>query len=188
MPGFEKLDCKNGIHVTKLKPMWKIPLEMIQNYVTCEGRYDRVLRCHLRFLMHLSGEKKMNFPYYMLKSIQKMIVRVHSHQEHTVRSLFHQGLIKLLIVFHLKKKGKTWKEFLFEYGFDVEKETLKENKKIEQEETLDNADNQIEQEETLDANNDGLAEKGSQVNDELSEACVVKPVKYLKGKVLECKT
>jgi len=68
-PGFEKLDWKNGIHVTKLKPMWKTPLEMIQNYITYEGLYDRVLRCHLRFLMHLSGEKKMNLPYYLLKSI-----------------------------------------------------------------------------------------------------------------------
>ena len=70
-PGFEKLDWKNGIHVTKLKPMWKTPLEMIQNYVTCEGRYDRVLRCHLHFLMHISGENKMNFPYYLLKVSRK---------------------------------------------------------------------------------------------------------------------
>ena len=50
-----------------------------------------------------------------------MISRIHSHQEHIVPSLFHQGLIKLLIIFHLKKKGKTWEEFLFEYGFDTEK-------------------------------------------------------------------
>ena len=46
MPGFEKLDWKNGIHVSKIKPNWKIPLEMVQNYITCEGRYDRVLKCH----------------------------------------------------------------------------------------------------------------------------------------------
>ena len=78
-PGFEKLDRKNGIHVTKLNPIWKTPLKMIQNYVTCEGRYDRVLRCHLRFLMHLSGDKKLNLPYYLLKSMQKMISRVHGH-------------------------------------------------------------------------------------------------------------
>jgi len=114
-----------------------------------------------------------------------MIARVHSHQEHTVRSLFHQGLIKLLIVFHLKKKGKTWKEFIFESGFDAEKETLKADNQTEQEETLGNADNQTEQEETLNADNDGLAEKESQVNDELSEACAVKPVKDLKGKAMD---
>ena len=69
LPGFENLDWKNGIHVTKLKPMLKTPLEMIQNYITCEGRYDRVLRCRLHFFKHLSGENKMNLPYYLLKSI-----------------------------------------------------------------------------------------------------------------------
>ena len=37
MPGFEKLDWKNGIHVSKVKPSWKIPLEMVQNYITCDG-------------------------------------------------------------------------------------------------------------------------------------------------------
>ena len=79
LPGFEKLDWKNGIHVKKLKPMWKTPLEMIQDHITGEGRYDRVLRCHLHFLMHLSGEKKMNLPYYLFKCIQRIIARVHSH-------------------------------------------------------------------------------------------------------------
>ena len=86
---FKKLDWKNGIHVTKPNPMWKTKLEMIHNYVTCDGRHDRVLRCHLRFLMHLSGDKKLNLPYYLLKSIQKMISSVCSHHEHIVRSFFH---------------------------------------------------------------------------------------------------
>ena len=110
--------------------MWKTPLEMIQKYITCEGHYDMVLRCHLRFLMHLSGDQKLNLPYYLLKSLQKMIARIQNHQEHRVRSLFHQGLIKLLIVFHLKKKGQTWEKFLFVSGFDAEKqkEEVKENK------------------------------------------------------------
>ena len=31
--GFEKLDWKNGIHVSKIKPNWKIPLQMVQNYM-----------------------------------------------------------------------------------------------------------------------------------------------------------
>ena len=141
----------------------------------------------------------MNLPYYLLKSIQKMIARVHSHQEHTVCSIFHQGLIKLLIFFHLKKKGKTWKEFLFESRFDAEKETLNADNQTEQDETLDN-DNQTEQEETLNADNDGLVEKWSHVNNELSKACAiknddkrieskditgVKPVENLKGKVVD---
>ena len=179
--------------------MWKTPLEMIQNYVTCEGRYDRVLRCHLRFLMQLSGEKKMNLPYYLLKSIQKMISRVHDHQEHSVCSLFHQGLIKLLIklliIFHLKKKGKTWEGFLFESGFDVE--TQKGEKKGRED---DVADNQTKQEQNLDVENNGLTGKLSQVNDELLKAGAVKNddkaiepkystrvklIEYLKGKYVD---
>ena len=79
LPGFEKLDWKNGIHISKLNPMWKTPLEIIHNYITCEGHYDRVLICHLRFLMHLSGDQKLNFLYYLLKSLQKMIIRIHNH-------------------------------------------------------------------------------------------------------------
>ena len=71
LPGFEKLYWKNDIHISKLKPMWKTSLEMIQNYITCEGCYDRVLRCHLCFLMLLSGDQKLNLPYYLLKSLQK---------------------------------------------------------------------------------------------------------------------
>ena len=48
LPGFEKLDWKNGIHVSKIKPNWQIPLEMVKNYITCEGRSDRIPKCHLR--------------------------------------------------------------------------------------------------------------------------------------------
>ena len=32
--GFEKLNWKKGIHISKIKPNWKIPLEMVQNYIT----------------------------------------------------------------------------------------------------------------------------------------------------------
>ena len=56
IPGCEKLDWKNGVHVSKMKLGWKIPLETIQNYITCDGRYDRVLKCHLKLLMHIHGD------------------------------------------------------------------------------------------------------------------------------------
>ena len=69
LPGFEKLDWKNGIHVIKIKPNRQIPLEMVQNYITCEGHYDRVLKCHLKLLMHLNGSLKLNLPFYLLKSL-----------------------------------------------------------------------------------------------------------------------
>ena len=128
MPGFEKLDWKNGIHVSKIKPSWKIPLEMVQNYITCDGRYDRVLKCHLRLLMHLSGILHLNLGFYLLKSLQKMISWVQGHPEHTARSVYHQGLIKLLIVSQLHREGRTWETLLIELGF--EENTKEKGKRI----------------------------------------------------------
>ena len=99
-----------------------------------------------------------------------MIARIHSHQEHRVLSLFHQGLIKLLIVFHLKKKGKTWEDFLFVSGFDAEKQ------KGEVKEREDVATGNQTEQDLEPANEAGkeLGEKWSEVNDELSEACAIK--------------
>ena len=84
----------------------------------------------------------------------------------------------------MKEKGKMWEEFLFESGFDVEKQ--KGEKKGSED---DATDNQKKQEENLDAENNGLTEKLSQVNDELSEAGVVKNddklIEDLKGKAVD---
>ena len=128
MPGFEKLDWKNGIHVSKIKPCWKIPLEMVQNYITCDGRYDRVLKFHLRLLMHLSGSLQLNLPLYLLKSLQKIISWVQGHPEHTARSVYHQGLIKLLIFSQLHREGPTWETLLIELG--LEENTKEKGKRI----------------------------------------------------------
>ena len=117
MPGCEKLDGKNGVHVSKMKPGWKVPLEVVQNYITCDGRYDRILKCHLKLLMHIHGSIQVNLPFYLLKSLQKMISRVQNHLEHTARSVYHQGLIKLLILAQLQKEERTWESLLTELGF-----------------------------------------------------------------------
>ena len=33
IPGDEKLDWKNGVHVSRMKLAWRVPLEVIQNYI-----------------------------------------------------------------------------------------------------------------------------------------------------------
>ena len=63
IPGGERLDWKNGVHVSKMKPGWRIPLGMIKNYITCDGRYDRILKCHLKLLMHINGNTQVNLPF-----------------------------------------------------------------------------------------------------------------------------
>ena len=51
-----------------------------------------------------------------------MSSRVKDHQDHTKYSIFHHGLIKLIISTMLQKKGKTWDYFLFWSGVQSEKE------------------------------------------------------------------
>ena len=99
---------------------------MVQNYITCEGRYDRILKFHLRLLMHLNGSLKLNLPFYLLKSLQRMVSWVQTHPQHTARSIYHQGLIKLLAISHFNKDGQSWESFLLGLGFE---EKVKENGK-----------------------------------------------------------
>ena len=67
--------------------------------------------------MHINGNTQVNIPFYLLKSLQKMIARVQSHPQHTACSVYHQGLIKLLILTQLQREKRTWASLLAELGF-----------------------------------------------------------------------
>jgi hypothetical protein len=92
-------DWSQGIPVAWIKEDWKGALTTVQRYITGEGRFNIVHCYHLCFLMHLSGDREINLPYYLLKSLTKMARRVQGHPESAHRSLYHQGLIKLLVTF-----------------------------------------------------------------------------------------
>ena len=115
-------DWGKGVHIQKFKPEWRDPINILKSYITYEGRYASVFKYHIRFLHHLSQESKMNLPFFFLKILQKMSSRVREHHDHTKESIFHHGLIKLIISTVLQKKGKTWDKFLFWSGFQSKKE------------------------------------------------------------------
>ena len=96
--------------------------KVLQSYVTCEGRYAFIFKYHFRFLQHLSDESKMNLPFFFLKSLQKMSCRVREHLDHIKQSVFHHGLIKLIISTVLQNRGKTWEHFIFWSGFKNDQE------------------------------------------------------------------
>ena len=48
--------------------------------------------------------------------------RVNAHFDHTNQSVFHHGLIKLIIYTVLQKKNKSWDRFLFWAGFTNEQD------------------------------------------------------------------
>jgi hypothetical protein len=75
---------------------------------------------HLRFLMHLNGDKELNLPFYFLKRLTKMSKRVQNYPESAHRSLYHQGFIKILVLFALNEIEIPWKYFLESLGLQEE--------------------------------------------------------------------
>jgi hypothetical protein len=105
-----------------IKEYWKGALAAVQRYITGEGRFIIVHCYHLHFLMHLSGGKEINLPYYLLKILTKMAKRVQIHSESTHRSLYYQGLIKLLVYFSLEELEIPWGYFLKYLGLKEKEE------------------------------------------------------------------
>jgi hypothetical protein len=67
--------------------------------------------CHARLLLHLKGNHLMNIPYFLLNSLKKMAEQVHKAKDFR-GSLFHFGLVKILIKSALSHKQETWDMFV----------------------------------------------------------------------------
>jgi hypothetical protein len=106
--------CDKGMPLSLLKDRWHGLLAVLRQFVTCEGRYGLVFLYHIRLLMHFIGFQ-LNMPFYLLRSLYKMSKRY--KRQNLDSSLFHHGLIKLLLVHHLKLLGDDWDAFVTRNGF-----------------------------------------------------------------------
>jgi hypothetical protein len=97
-----------------LKPRWHDLLMVVKQFVTCEGRYGLVFLYHLRLLMNFMGYP-LNMPFYFQRSLYKMSKRF--KREKADSSLFHHGLIRLIVVHHLNLHGDSWQDFISRNGF-----------------------------------------------------------------------
>ena len=71
---------------------------------------------------------KTQSPILSIEILQKMVTWVQAHPEHTARSVYHHGLIKLLLISQLNREGWTWESFLSELGF--EEKTKEKGKRV----------------------------------------------------------
>ena len=92
-------------------------LLIIQKYFTCEGRYHMVYSYHLRLLLHFVGKRSLDLPFYLYKSLAKMSNKAQVKTKGNENSLFHHGLIKLLVLEELKILDRDWSYFLFIRAF-----------------------------------------------------------------------
>jgi hypothetical protein len=72
--------------------------------------------------MHLNGDKEMNLSFYLLKILTKMSKRIQNYLEVPHISLYHQGFIKILVLFALNELGMPWIDFIVSLGLEEEHE------------------------------------------------------------------
>jgi hypothetical protein len=110
--------------ISTLKPRWHNLLVIMKQFVTCEGRYGLVFLYHLRLLMNFMGYP-LNILHYFLCSLYKMSKRYKCEKDDS--SLFHHGLIRIIVVHHLNLHGDNWQAFLSRNGF-VDSESVQIDK------------------------------------------------------------
>jgi hypothetical protein len=106
--------CEKGMPISALKARWHDLLAVLKQFVTCEGRFGLVFLYHLRLLMVFMGFP-LNMPYYLLRSLYKMGKRYRKQRADS--SLFHHGLIKILLVHQLELQSDNWDSFVVRNGF-----------------------------------------------------------------------
>ena len=83
-------------------------------------------------MQHLRGDCEINMPHFLLQSLSKMTKAVQKRAKDKLTSLFHCGLIKIIITYELQKQNLTWKEFIIHNQFEeleeLPEESLKEDK------------------------------------------------------------
>jgi hypothetical protein len=110
-PQYRKLQWSEGTSRSWLEPKWAQLLSILQRYLTCEGRYTIVFPCHARLLLHFKGNHLVNIPYFLLKSLKRMSEQVRKAKDFR-GSLFHFGLVKILVKIALSHKQESWDMFV----------------------------------------------------------------------------
>jgi hypothetical protein len=104
-------------------------LRIIQIYFTCEGRFNTLYQYHIRLLLHFTGKIEMNIPYYLLRSIGKMSDMIQSKSKDVDTSIFHSGLIRMLVFEELGKKDISWEHFVISSHFKLDIKLLPSHRK-----------------------------------------------------------
>jgi hypothetical protein len=126
---FRNNTWKKSIHVSHLEDEWQDLFKGIQLYINSEGRYEKLMLYHFKLLDHFTGKTLLNLPFFLHKSLTKVCKKIRAEPLSMKNTLCHFGLIKLIILEELRKKGRTWKHFLFWEGFETQTQPMNEQKR-----------------------------------------------------------
>ena len=129
-PEFVEMDLNNPIPRSCIKDNYAKLLFNIQRYFTCESRYHKVYTYHFKLLLHFTGMISLDLLFFLHRSLSKMADKVQAKSDWCETSLFHHGLINLLVLNELQKINRDWSSFLFMSALEMEALTLAKNPKI----------------------------------------------------------
>ena len=112
----QEVSFQTGVASKYFLKEWRSVLELIHRYLTCEGRLSSAYVYHLRLMAAFIGFP-INLPYYLLHSLFKMSNSIKKGPKQVSHSLFHHGLVRMLIDHELLKSGRSWEQFVESNGF-----------------------------------------------------------------------
>lgn len=88
-------------------------MRLIMRYFTCEGRFSRVYSYHIRLLMHFTRVRMMKILVFLCQNIERMVpLMQRKSPAQQYRSLYHYGLIQLVVIHQLVQHDIPWEEFI----------------------------------------------------------------------------
>jgi hypothetical protein len=128
-PEYQANDLSKSMPRSQRIEQFDILLKIIHRYFTCEGRFNTLYQYHIRLLLHFTGKVEMNVPYYSLRSVAKMLDKIHAKSKDVDSSLFHCGLIRRLVSEELGKKEISWEHFVVTSHFNLDQEPTPQSHK-----------------------------------------------------------
>jgi hypothetical protein len=119
-PEHKCITFKKDIPRSYLEEKWQHLLKAILVYITCDGRYSRVMFYHFKLMNHFTGRCPLNLPFYLHKSLTKMAHQVQAIPSKVQGRLSHHSLIKLIVFQELQKRDRSWEYLLFWGEFEPE--------------------------------------------------------------------
>ena len=80
-------------------------------------------------MQHLNGDCEINIPYFLLQILSKMAKAIKKCTKDTTTSLFHCGIINIILTHELKKQNLAWQQFVIHKEFEEPEEMLEEGLK-----------------------------------------------------------
>jgi hypothetical protein len=97
-PEYQEEKLSKGVPRIHMIEYFDNMLIVIQRYFTCEGTFNMVYQYHIRLLLHFTGKEDMNLLFYLFRSIGNMSDRVQAMSKQVYNSVFHYGLINMLVI------------------------------------------------------------------------------------------